>query len=167
VDLTGHLEADLPVPPNVALVRSVRAGGDTKTRKSRRALALPQRAVDALQALWESRTCGHAHVSGCPCLVFVTGTGRPLEARNVRREFRKVVDTAGLPGRQWAPRELRHSFVSLLSDARVPIESISRLVGHRSTIVTETVYRQQIRPVIEGGADVMDRILPGWPHREP
>jgi hypothetical protein len=57
--------------------------------------------------------------------------------------------------------------VSLLSDARVPIESISRLVGHRSTIVTETVYRQQIRPVIEDGADVMDRILPGWPHREP
>jgi integrase len=167
VDLTGHLEADLPVPPNVALVRSVRAGGDTKTRKSRRALALPQRAVDALQALWESRTCGHAHVSGCPCLVFVTRTGRPLEARNVRREFRKVVDAAGLPGRQWAPRELRHSFVSLLSDARVPIESISRLVGHRSTIVTETIYRQQIRPVIEGGADVMDRILPASPHREP
>ncbi len=31
--------------------RSVRATGDTKTRKSRRTLALPQRCVDALQAL--------------------------------------------------------------------------------------------------------------------
>jgi integrase len=167
VDLTGCLEADPPIPPNVALVRSVRAGGDTKTRKSRRALTLPQRAVDALQVLWEIRTCGHAQVSGCSCFVFATCTGRPLEAGNVRRDFRKVVDAAGLPGKQWAPRELRHSFVSLLSDARVPIESISRLVGHRSTIVTETIYRRQIRPVIEGGADVMDRILPGWPHAEP
>lgn len=95
VDVTGQPEADPPIPPNVALVRSVRAGGDTKTRKSRRALTLPQRAADALRVLWETRTCAHATMRGCPCLVFATRTGRPLEARNVRRDFRKVVDTAG------------------------------------------------------------------------
>ena len=74
---------------------------------------------------------------------------------------------AGLAGREWAPRELRHSFVSLLSDANVPVENISRLVGHRSTMVTETVYRKQLRPVIEGGAEVMDRIFPAWSHPDP
>jgi site-specific recombinase XerD len=105
-------------------------------------------------------------MQGCPCLVFAARTGRPLEARNVRRDFRKVVEAAGLPGEEWAPRELRHSFVSLLSDAKVPIESISRLVGHRSTTVTETVYRKQLRPVIEGGAEVMDRIFPAWQDAE-
>ena len=146
VDLAG--QPDVSIPPNVALVRSVRAGGDTKTRKSRRALILPQRAVDALQALWEIRICAHPQMPECACLVFVTSTGRPLAAGNVRRDFRKIVDAAGLPGSQWAPRELRHSFVSLLSDARVPIESISRLVGHRSTMVTETIYRKQLRPLI-------------------
>jgi len=57
--------------------------------------------------------------------------------------------------------ELRHSFVSLLSDADVPIEHISRLVGHSSTTTTETIYRKQIRPVIIHGADIMDRIFPG------
>ena len=164
VELAG--QPDVSIPPNVALVRSVRAGGDTKTRKSRRALILPQRAVDALQALWEIRICAHPQMPECSCLVFVTGTGRTLAAGNVRRDFRKIVDAAGLPGREWAPRELRHSFVSLLSDARVPIESISRLVGHRSTMVTETVYRKQLRPLIEGGAEVMDLIFPPWPHPE-
>jgi integrase len=74
---------------------------------------------------------------------------------------------SGLFGKEWAPRELRHSFVSLLSDAKLPVESISRLVGHRSTMITETIYRKQLRPVIEGGAEVMDRILPGWSHAEP
>jgi integrase len=59
----------------------------------------------------------------------------------------------------WTPRELRHSFVSLLSDAGVPIESIAQLVGHRSTIVTETVYRKQLRPVLTGGAQVMDGLF--------
>src|SRR4029077_620674 len=96
VDVPGQPEADPPIPPNVALVRSVRAGGDTKTRKSRRALTLPQRAADALQVLWETRPCAHAAMRYCPCLVFATRTGKPLEARNVRRDFRKVVDAAGL-----------------------------------------------------------------------
>ncbi len=58
------------------------------------------------------------------------------------------------------PRELRHSFVSLLSAHDVPIEQISRLVGHTNTVVTETVYRKQIRPVMQEGATVMDAIFP-------
>jgi hypothetical protein len=58
------------------------------------------------------------------------------------------------------PRELRHSFVSLLSDGGVLIEQISRLVGHSGTAVTELVYRKQIRPVVEDGAVAMDRLFP-------
>jgi hypothetical protein len=49
--------------------------------------------------------------------------------------------------------------VSLLSDSGVPIEEISRLVGHKSTLVTETIYRKQLRPVIQSGATVMDRLF--------
>jgi len=48
----------------------------------------------------------------------------------------------------------------LLSDAGVPIEHISRLVGHTGTTTTETIYRKQIRPVLVLGADAMDAIFP-------
>ena len=65
---------------------------------------------------------------------------------------------------QWTPRELRHSFVSLLSDAGLPIEEISRLVGHSGTSVTELVYRHQIRPVIQTVAVVMDKLFGGGPY---
>lgn len=58
------------------------------------------------------------------------------------------------------PRELLHSFVSLLSDAGVPIEQISRWVGHSGITTTETIYRKQIRPVLVQGADAMDAIFP-------
>ena len=64
-----------------------------------------------------------------------------------------------LDAREWTPRELRHSFVSLLSDAGVLIEEISRLVAHSGTSVTELVYRHQIRPVIRTGATVMDSLF--------
>ena len=49
--------------------------------------------------------------------------------------------------------------MSLLSDSGIPLEEISRLVGHKSTAVTELVYRKQIRPVLQSGAVAMDRIF--------
>jgi hypothetical protein len=47
-----------------------------------------------------------------PC----TGSGLPLDAADERRSFRAVCGKAGLEG-SWTPRQLRPSFVSLMSDA--------------------------------------------------
>ncbi|MEV1295825.1 site-specific integrase [Pseudonocardia sp. NPDC049635] len=156
VDLTGDPDKDPPVPPSVSVLRSVRMDGETKTRRSRRRLAIPIRAVRALRAHAE-----RSDVSTAPeDLVFATRNGTELDAHNVRRSFRRVVADAGLNAAEWTPRELRHSFVSLLSDSGVPLEHISRLVGHSGTAVTEAVYRQQLRPVLEHGAIAMDEIFP-------
>ena len=51
-------------------------------------------------------------------------------------------------GGERAPRELRYSFVSILSARDVRLEDICDLVRHRSTSVTETVYRHEIRPAL-------------------
>ena len=165
VDLRGEPGADPPVPPHMAVWRSVRAGGDTKTRKSRRTLALPRRCVEALEAHRQQQEQDRA-VAGprwrTHGLVFASRVGTPLDASDVRREFRRAIQHAGgLDAAEWTPRELRHSFVSLLSDSGVPLDEISRLVGHSSTAVTELVYRKQIRPVLQHGATAMDRIFSG------
>jgi integrase len=145
--------------------RSVRIGADTKTRKSRRTLELPQRCADALrlhrdrQDQLRKRAGDRWHDNND--LVFASNVGTELSAGNVRRSFRVILTAAGLDPADWTPRELRHSFVSLMSDAGVPIEKIARLVGHTGTATTETVYRKQIRPVVMGGAEVMDRLFPG------
>src|SRR5215472_6278238 len=55
VNLDGDPHAKPPVPPHVAVWRSVRLHGETKTERSRRTLALPQLAVDALRALRETQ----------------------------------------------------------------------------------------------------------------
>jgi integrase len=96
--------------------------------------------------------------------VFTTRYGTPLSAANVRRDFRtEIKNAAGVNAADWTPRELRHSFVSLLSDSGIPLEQISLLVGHKSTAVTELVYRKQIRPVLQTGAAAMDRIFGALP----
>jgi len=56
VDLHGRPDANPPLPPSLHVWRSVRAHGDTKTRKSRRTLALPARCVRVLTDHQEKQT---------------------------------------------------------------------------------------------------------------
>ena len=112
--------------------RAERAGGDTKTPESRRTLALPRKCVEALREhrvrqaedrlaagpLWQDHG-----------LVFASAVGTPMDDHNVRRMFRVITEEAGL-GTGWVPREMRHTFVSLLSARGVPVEAIALLAGH-------------------------------------
>jgi integrase len=147
--------ATRPVPPHVAVWRSVRAHGETKTERSRRTLALPVAAVQALHA-WSGSQAGERLAAGKDWqdtgLVFTTHHGAALDAGNVRKMFKRVCAAAGI-GDGWTPRELRTSFVSLMSYQGVSTEEIARLVGHASTRTTETVYRRELRPVITTGAE--------------
>ena len=100
-DLDGDPAVRTPVPPNIAVWRSVRLHGDTKTEKSRRTLALPQSAVAALRehrkrqaearlaagSLWQDTG-----------LVFTSTVGTPLDASHVRRDFRAMCKKAGIEG---------------------------------------------------------------------
>jgi integrase len=111
----------------VAVWHSVRQGGDTKTAKSRRTLALPQTAIEALRE--HRKRQAQDRLAAGPLwqehgLVFASSIGTPLDGANVRREFRKITQAAGV-GPGWAPRDLRHTFVSLMSADGVPIEEIA------------------------------------------
>ncbi|MGI8457472.1 MAG: site-specific integrase [Propionibacteriaceae bacterium] len=145
------------------LWRSVRAGGDTKTRRSRRTLSLPALCNEVLREhrqiqTQEREAAGETWVD--TDLVFATHVGTELDAANVRRDFRRALrKVPGINPAEWTPRELRHSFVSVMSNAGVPLEEIARLVGHAGTSVTEAVYRHELRPVLQTGAVVLDRLF--------
>ena len=141
--------------------RAERTGGNTKTPESRRTLALPRKCVEALREhrvrqaedrlaagpLWQDHG-----------LVFASAVGTPMDDHNVRRMFRAITEDAGL-GTGWVPREMRHTFVSLLSARGVPVEAIALLAGHNQTATTELVYRHQIVPALTRGAEAMDQIF--------
>ncbi|MFJ2154050.1 tyrosine-type recombinase/integrase [Streptomyces microflavus] len=76
-------------------------------------------------------------------LVFPNADGTLRSAINVRRSFRAHLSKAGFTEpHRWTPREIRTSFVSLLSDQGIPIAVIARVVCHSGTNVTEKVYRK-------------------------
>ena len=109
----------------------VAVGPGAIPRRGRRTLALPQRVVAALHTFPEASRAAGSYV-------FATRSGAALDAANVRRSFRAVIRAAGLDPSAWTPRELRHSFVSLLSADGMTLEEIAQLCGQAGTRVTES-----------------------------
>jgi hypothetical protein len=138
---------------------SARRDGDVKTERSRRSLLLPSRAVAALRA-HKKRQAAERLAAGALWqennLVFCHENGRPYTKDALNWRFGKVARRAGLG--HWHPHEGRHTAVSIMSANGVPIQDITDTVGHKSTHVTETVYRKVIVPAIRGGATVMDTV---------
>ncbi|MFC9973205.1 tyrosine recombinase XerC [Spirillospora sp. NPDC127200] len=156
--------ADVDLKSKVVYVlRSDRDGGDTKTKKSRRGIAMADMGAEALSALRKSQAAEKLNAGDAwkgNNLVFCKEDGSPYTDGDVLRRFQRLTKAAGL-GSTWVPRELRHTFVSLMSHHDVPDEKISDLVGHTSTHTTRTVYRHELRPVIKDGADKMNDIFGG------
>jgi integrase len=135
----------------VAVHRSVRVKGDTKTRKSQHVLKLPTKVVQALRQhhahqaaerlaageMWQERD-----------LVFCREDGTPLDRWHVRKEFGKITKAARLGGAR-TPRELRHSRSCRFSARTMPAwKTLPTWSVHSSTSVTETVYRHEIQPAL-------------------
>jgi integrase len=56
-------------------------------------------------------------------------------------------------------QDLRRTYVSLLCDGGTPLASMSRLVGHSGSIVTEAAGCRQLRLVVQTGGTAMDRLI--------
>ena len=152
-----HVDLDQGV---IHIWRSARRDGDTKTPGSRRSLILPRRAAEALRA-HQKRQAAEQHAAGDAWqqtnLVFCFEDGRPYSRGGLNWRFSQMTKRAGIG--HWHAHEGRHTAVSIMSNNGVPIQNISDTVGHKSTHVTETVYRHVIAPAIRGGAAVMDDVF--------
>ena len=133
--------------------------GDLKTTESWRTLELPAAATDALRALRKLQNkhrlaAGESYADRG--LVFANEVGRPLCRDSIRTGLASCCKKAGVPA--YTPREMRHSFVSVLSDSGVDIEVISDAVGHVNSTITRTTYRHQIADKIEATASTWNAI---------
>jgi integrase len=132
--------ADLKLDQGTALIRRAlkwspdndRRVGVTKTRKSNRTVALPAELIDQLRA----RTAARAPAD----LVFTAPRGGPINHRTFWSDiWLPACTAAGLDPR---PRihDLRHTHVSWLLAAGVPIHVVQARLGHESITTTVDTY---------------------------
>jgi integrase len=152
-----HVDLDRGV---IHVWRSASRTGDVKTPQSKRSLVLPRRAIAALTA-HRRRQAAERLAAGAAwhdnSLVFCHEDGRMYSSKALNWRFSKMTRRAGIG--HWHAHEGRHTAVSIMSSNGVPLQEISDTVGHKSTHVTETVYRHVIVPAIRGGASVMDTVF--------
>ncbi len=161
VDLDGgivHLRRQLKRENNRPVL------GELKTARSRRSLRCPPVVVEALRRrralqVEERAAAGDRWSKEWEAeeLVFTTANGRPVDASNLRRYFRRACAVAGI-GR-WTPYEMRHSAASLMSASGVPLELVADVLGHTGTRMAALVYRHALAPTVEAGAAPMQRLL--------
>jgi integrase len=75
-------------------------------------------------------------------LIFTTGTGEPIHPRNLLREFRELLQSAGLPRIRF--HDLRHTHATILLNQGVAVNVVSRRLGHSRASITLDVYTHLI-----------------------
>ena len=146
-----------------------RYGGDyhldaTKTRRSRRTLALPDPVVSSLRAhrtrqleerltagpLWDGEHWGD--------LVFCTALGRPLHGGSmVTKRFQSLLERANLPRMTF--HELRHGAATLMLAIGVDLRTIMETLGHSQISTTMNVYSHVVPALQRDASERVGRVL--------
>jgi integrase len=152
------LRRQLRVVETLIEVRGQLINGPPKSRRSVRTIPLPAQAVDAIAAALTGRTDE---------LVFVTERGMPLRRNNFFADvWKKVLNPAGVdPGFRF--HDLRHTHVTLLIAAGVPMKAIQDRLGHES--ITTTIDRYgHLRPSVNDNlVAALEQVLPVDGHPVP
>lgn len=147
---------------------------EPKSPRARRRIALPPDLVEELRQLRdrleeERRQRGRCPTSACKdrnCvnwhdygLVFCQPNGRPLHAHNVtQRDFRKVLERAGLPRVRF--HDLRHGHASHLLRQGVHPKVVQERLGHSTPAFTLAVYSHVLPGMQEQAArELAERLL--------
>lgn len=130
-----------------------------KTKKSRRAVRLPDALVTMLrwtQSVQEAQRAvagGQAHE-----LVFRQENGKPIHEHNLmRRDFGKLVRNAGLPKARLY--DLRHMHLTYLTAANVPLKAVQERAGHSSAAFTQDRYIHMVPSMQDQAAQAAQRLL--------
>lgn len=150
------------VAPDALLVRqAIRTVGTPivvppKTARSRRTVPIP---ADVYALLLDQEAAvaadrDRARRLGLPWedhgLVFPARNGRPLRLENVRRDYLKAQERAGVPHARL--HDLRHYHLTRLVALGVDVDTVSRRAGHSRTSTTLDLYVHGDDDAQRGGA---------------
>jgi integrase len=130
-----------------------------KTEAGIRTIPLPRFVVSALKTdrtrQREERMASRAWID--PELVFTTTVGTQLDRRNVLRWWHDLTVRAGVGRRRF--HATRHTAATLMLNNGVPLEVVSKILGHAGLAITADVYAK-VRPELQRtAADAMEPVL--------
>jgi integrase len=149
------LDAD---PPTLRVARAWkhtdghgRELGAPKTEKGRRLVSLPPQVVDAIRPV----VAGRAREA----FVFTNTAGRPIRQNSFHEVWTAALARTDL-GKRPRPHDLRHTHVSWLIAAGVPLPVIQRRLGHEKITTTVDTYGHLADDALSVAAQAASIALP-------
>jgi len=133
--------------------------GEPKSARSRRLVPLAPFAVDALRTTWrlqthDRATWGEDYLDdGFVC---ADASGRPPRPETYSTVFHRVAAKAGL--RRVRLHDLRHTSVTLLLNAGIPVHVVASIHGH-DPVITQRIYAHTQHADAVAAMATLDRIL--------
>jgi integrase len=90
-------------------------------------------------------------------LIFPSSVGTPLHPSNLRIDFNRTLQAAGIPRIRF--HDLRHTAASLMLNHGVPVIVVSKILGHAKPSTTMDIYGHLIHEMQEEAARVMDELV--------
>jgi integrase len=117
--------------------------GTPKTKRSNRAVPMPERVAAALKEHFE-----RSEYTGTDDLVFChPETGAPFDASKMRKRFKEAIKTASVRSIRF--HDLRHTFGTRMAAAGAPLRTIQEWMGHRDYKTTE-IYADYAPDPVQG-----------------
>jgi integrase len=131
-----------------------------KTNYGRRSLALGDQTIAVMRRHYERQNEERKAAGECWSefgLIFTTKTGTPINFRNLVRDFKLLLQNAGLPSIRF--HDLRHTAASLMLNHDIPVIVVSRRLGHAKPSITLDVYGHLFPGIQAEAAQKIDDLI--------
>jgi integrase len=89
--------------------------------------------------------------------VFTSSIGTFIDHRNLLRDFKKILELAGLPPIRF--HDLRHTAASLMLKNGISVVEVAAILGHSSPAITMSIYAHFIPGVRSVVNETMDKVF--------
>ena len=132
----------------------------TKTDSSVRSIKLPEQAFEMLKEFrkWQRKRRVAVGDRWVDCdRLFTQEDGSPIHPDSISGWFHDFISRTDLP--QISIHSLRHTNITLLLAAGIPLKTVSYRAGHAQTSTTANIYSHAIRTADEKAAEVLENIV--------
>ena len=131
-----------------------------KTKFGKRTLKLGSKTIDALRQhdwLQQKERIAAGDKWQNLDLIFTNHLGGPLLYRNLFRDYKALLEEAGLPLIRF--HDLRHTAASIMLNHNVPVITVSRRLGHSKPSITLDIYGHLMANAQTDVAEMMDDLI--------